>query len=177
MIAMDKVHSIRQLFYEQGKSVSAIAAETGHDRKTISKYLDMTDFNTPEPKKEDPENMCPKLDAYKPLIDQWLLDDRKAPRKQRHTAKRVFKRLLAESEGFDCSYRLVAQYVAYRKSQMHLDSKKSYLPLIHYPGEAQADFGAAQFFENSLSIEGKYLVLLILVLPVQQCRVSPTDVW
>ena len=55
---MDKVHSIRQLFYEQGKSVSAIAAETGHDRKTISKYLDMTDFNTPEPKKEDPENMC-----------------------------------------------------------------------------------------------------------------------
>lgn len=37
MIAMDKVHSIRQLFYEQGKSVSAIAAETGHDRKTISK--------------------------------------------------------------------------------------------------------------------------------------------
>ncbi len=58
MIAMDKVHSIRQLFYEQGKSVSDIAAETGHDRKTISKYLDMTDFNTPEPKKEDPENMC-----------------------------------------------------------------------------------------------------------------------
>ena len=58
MIAMDKVHSIRQLFYEQGKSVSAIAAETGHDRKTISKYLDMTDFNTPEHKKEDPENMC-----------------------------------------------------------------------------------------------------------------------
>ena len=159
MIAMDKVHSIRQLFYEQGKSVSAIAAETGHDRKTISKYLDMTDFNTPEPKKEDPENMCPKLDAYKPLIDQWLLDDRKAPRKQRHTAKRVFKRLLAESEGFDCSYRLVAQYVAYRKAQMNLDNKKSYLPLIHYPGEAQADFGAAQFFENSLSHEGKYLVL------------------
>ena len=58
MIAMDKVHSIRQLFYEQGKSVSAIAAETGHDRKTISKYLDMTDFNTPEPQKEDGNNIC-----------------------------------------------------------------------------------------------------------------------
>ena len=65
----------------------------------------------------------------------------------------IFKRLLAESEGFDCSYRLVAQYVAYRKAQMNLDNKKSYLPLIHYPGEAQADFGAAQFFENSLSHE------------------------
>ena len=51
MIAMDKVHSIRQLFYEQGKSVSAIAAETGHDRKTISKYLDMTDLTHRNPKK------------------------------------------------------------------------------------------------------------------------------
>ena len=34
---MDKVHSIRQLFYEKGKSASAIAVETGHDRKTIWK--------------------------------------------------------------------------------------------------------------------------------------------
>ena len=38
---------------------------------------------------------------------------------------------------------------------MNLDNKKSYLPFIHYPGEAQADFGAAQFFENSLSHEGE----------------------
>ena len=67
--------------------------------------------------------MCPKLDAYKPLIDQWLLDDRKAPRKQRHTAKRVFKRLLAESEGFDCSYRLVAQYVATENRRCILTAK------------------------------------------------------
>ena len=117
--------------------------------------------------------MCPKLDAYKPLIDQWLLDDRKAPRKQRHTAKRVFKRLVAESEGFDCSYRLVAQYVPTENHQMHLDSKSLICRSSTTPGEAQADFGAAQFFENSLSIEGKYLVLS----SVQQCRVSPADVW
>jgi transposase len=159
MLAMDKIHFIRQLYYEQGKDIPAIIAETGHDRKTIIKYLDMTDFNTPEPKAEDPENMCPKLDTYKPLIDSWLSEDRKAPRKQRHTAKRVFHRLRTEAEGFDCSYRLVAKYVAYRKAQLKIDNKKGYLPLIHHPGEAQADFGAAQFFENSMSREGKYLVL------------------
>ncbi|SER86922.1 hypothetical protein SAMN04487884_112136, partial [Butyrivibrio fibrisolvens] len=45
MLAMDKVYSIRRLFYEQGKSISDIIAETGHDRKTIVKYLDMTNFN------------------------------------------------------------------------------------------------------------------------------------
>jgi transposase len=159
MLAMDEIHFIRQLYYEQGKDISAISAETGHDRKTVTKYLDMTDFNSPEPKAYDPEMMCPKLDAYKPLIDEWLTGDRKAPRKQRHTAKRVYHRLQSEVNGFDCSYRLVAKYVAYRKSQLKLDKGKGYLPLIHHPGEAQADFGAAQFFENSMVRDGKYLVL------------------
>ena len=118
MIAMDKINHIRQLFYGQGLDIPAIIAETGHDRKTIVKYLDMTDFNLPEPKPSDPEALCPKLDKYKPIIDEWLTEDKKAPRKQRHTAKRVFKRLEKEVQGFDCSYRLVAQYVAYKKQQL-----------------------------------------------------------
>lgn len=156
---MDEIHSIRQLYYEQGKTIPEIIAETGHDRNTIIKYLDMTDFNTPEPKVQDPEALCPKLDPYKPVINEWLIEDKKAPRKQRHTAKRIYHRLLKEAADFDCSYRLVAQYVAYRKSQMHLDNQKGYLSLIHHPGEAQADFGAARFYENSFCRDDKYLVL------------------
>ena len=49
MIAMDKVHSIRQLFYEQGKSVSAIAAETGHDRKMSIPWLQSHSIRYREP--------------------------------------------------------------------------------------------------------------------------------
>lgn len=75
------------------KNIPTIIDETGYDRETICKYIGMTDFNTPEPKVKDPENICPKLDSYKPLIVDWLTGDRKAPRKQRHTAKRVFHRL------------------------------------------------------------------------------------
>ena len=159
MLTMDKVRFIRQLYYKQGKDIPSIIATTGHDRKTICKYIDMTDFNISEPKVKDPENICPKLDNYKSLIDEWLTSDKKAPRKQRHTAKRIFHRLRREADGFDCSYRLVAQYVAYRKSQLHMDKKKGYLPLIHQPGEGQADFGAAQFYENSKCHNEKYLVL------------------
>ena len=159
MLAMDKVYSIRRLFYEQGKSISDIIAETGHDRKTIVKYLDMTNFNLPEPEPSDPEALCPKLDKFKPLIDSWLMEDKNAPRKQRHTATKVYDRLEKETEDFDCSYRLVAQYVAFRKQKLNLDNKEGFIPLIHYPGEAQADFGAATFFENSMEHEGKYLVL------------------
>ena len=108
---MDKIHSIRQLYYEQGKTIPEIITETGHDRKTITKYLDMTDFNAQEPVTPDPEDICPKLEPYKSLIDTWLMEDKKVPRKQRHTARRVYRRLGKEVDGFDCSYRLVAQYV------------------------------------------------------------------
>ena len=159
MLAMDKIHFIRMLYYEQAKDIPTIIEETGYDRKTIVKYLDMTDFNLPEPEPSDPEAICPKLNAYKSTIDEWLIGDKKAPRKQRHTAKRVFRRLVKEVPGFDCSYRLVAQYVAFRKKQLNLDNRKGYIPLIHYPGEAQSDFGAASFFENGMEHEGKYLVL------------------
>ena len=45
---MDKVYSIRQFFYEQGKTIAEIIEETGHGRKTIVKYLDQTDFKSAE---------------------------------------------------------------------------------------------------------------------------------
>lgn len=44
-----------------------------------------------------------KLDPYKPLIGKWLEADRFMPRKQRHTARRVYDRLV-EEQGFDGSY-------------------------------------------------------------------------
>jgi len=80
-------------------------------------------------------NIDTKLDPYKPLIDQWLMDDKKATRKQRHTAKRVYVRLTKEAGGFNCSYRLVADYVKEKKKRLHLENKdKRKAPLIHYPG-------------------------------------------
>ena len=160
MTTMDQIHHIRELYYEQGKNLSEIATITGFNRKTVSKYVDMADFNPPVPKPAMQQQCCSKLDPYKPLIDQWLMDDKKAPRKQRHTAKRVYDRLTNEMEGFDCSYRLVAGYVKEKKKQLHLDNKeKGKAPLIHYPGESQCDFGSADFYENGTKHSGKYLVL------------------
>lgn len=160
MTTMDQIHHIRELFYEQDKNISEIAALTRLNRKTVTKYVDMTDFNLPALKPASQQQSCPKLDPYKRLIDQWLSDDKKAPRKQRHTAKRVYDRLVTETEGFDCSYRLVADYVKEKKKQLHIDNKdKGKVPLIHYPGESQCDFGSADFYENGTKHSGKYLVL------------------
>lgn len=155
---MDQIHHIREMFYQQDKNISEIASETGLNWKTVKKYVDMEDFNSPPP--TSLERHESKLDPFKPLIDEWLSADKLAPRKQRHTAKRVFKRLKNEADAFNCSYRLVALYVKQKKEELRLKRADGYLPLIHHPGEAQADFGTADFYENGrFHHEAKYLVL------------------
>ena len=119
----------------------------------------MADFNEPLPVPASEKQFCPKLEPYNALIDSWLEEDRNHPRKQRHTAKKVFKRLTKEVPGFDCSYRLVAEYVKFRKEALNLKRSEGFLPLEHHPGEAQADFGSAEFYERGRLISGKYLVL------------------
>lgn len=155
---MDQVKSIRDMFYRQGMNISEIARKTGADWKTVRKYVDKDDFNVPVPIPEE-TNRSSKLDPYKPTIDQWLKEDKQAPRKQRHTAKRVYDRLTKEVKGFDCSYRLVAEYVKAKKDELNMTGDPGYIPLIHAPGEAQGDFGSADYFENGLRYSGKFFVL------------------
>ena len=156
---MDQIHLIRAMFFEQGKNISDIAKATGYNWKTVAKYIDMKDFSPPVPKPASEKQLCPKLDPYKPKIDQWLTEDKKHPRKQRHTAKRVFKRLAKEFPDFDCSYRTVDTYVSAKRKELNLARNEGFLPLRHHPGEAQADFGTAEFYENGTLKTGKYLVL------------------
>jgi len=159
MTKMDQIHRIRELYYEQGKNLIEIATIMDCDWRTVRKYVDMENFNTSPPTPEVQKNES-KLDPFKPLIDSWLTADKKAPRKQRHTAKKVHKRLKEEAADYDCSYRLVASYVAVKKKELHLKRQDGYIPLEHSPGEGQADFGYADFYENGkLHHEAKYLVL------------------
>lgn len=159
MLAMDQIHHIRALYYEQGYNISEIAKATDRDWKTVAKYIDMNDFNEPLPGPASERKFCPKLDPYKQLIDRWLEEDKRHPRKQRHTATKVFDRLTKEVPGFDCSYRLVAEYVKFRKDELNLKRTEGFLPLEHRPGEAQSDFGSAEFYEHGRLISGKYLVM------------------
>lgn len=157
---MDQIHHIREMFYAQGKNISEIASETGLNWKTVKKYVDKEDFNSPPPTPKAGVMRDSKLDPYKPLIDKWLASDRTAPRKQRHTAKRVHRRLQKENAGFAVSYRLVASYVAEKKAELKTKKSEGFLPLIHQAGEAQADFGTADFYENGkLYHKAKYFVL------------------
>ena len=150
MLTMDQVHTIRDLYYNQGLSLTDIAKKQQCDWRTVRKYVDQEDFSPPISLSESNVPHESKLDPFKPLIDEWLIGDieKRTPRKQRHTAKRVHRRLQKEAPGYNCSYRLTADYVSAKKKELRLKKTDSYLPLIHRPGEAQADFGFSAFYEN-----------------------------
>lgn len=157
MLTMDHIHDIRSRFFEKGENISQIATELNLDWRTVQKYVDRIDFNLPTAKPASEQRFCPKLDPYKPTIDQWLIEDKNAPRKQRHTAKRIYNRLHREFQDFDCSYRTVASYYAVKRKELFSGPKDGFLPLEHKPGEAQVDFGTAEFYENGKKRTGKYL--------------------
>lgn len=99
----------------------------------------------PEPRKQLPPRKT-RLDAFKPVIDQMLRADLDAPRKQRHTVKRIFDRLLDEHGAVEVTYSMVRAYVAARRPQIPIEAGRgplnAFIPQTHMPGaEAEVDFG------------------------------------
>jgi hypothetical protein len=85
------------------------------------------------------------LEPFKETIDGWLRDDLDAPRKQRHTAKRVFDRLTDVHDGPDVSYSTVRDHVARRRREIAAEAGRGldqgFVPQTHEPGgEAEVDF-------------------------------------
>ncbi len=158
MRTFEEIMEMRRLYYQERLSITEIAARTHSDYKTVQKYIDQTNFSF-TPTQSDDTSLCPKLDPWKSNIDKWLMDDQNAPRKQRHTAIRVFDRLKNEFSDFNCSYRTVTTYVGVRRKELGVKNDVPHLPLIHHAGECQGDFGAADFIENGVQKSGKYFVL------------------
>ena len=80
----------------------------------------------------------PKLDAFMGVIDAIMAADKERPKKQRHTGKRIFERLRDE-HGFTGKVTIVKDYVAGLRRR----TQEMFVPLVHPPGHAQADFGEA----------------------------------
>ena len=154
---MANVQSIRAEYFSKGMRISEIAREHHMDRKTVRKFIEREDWNQSTQGATERSSI---LDQFKPIIDGWLEEDRRRRRKQRHTAKRVYDRLCKEysNEGFSCSYRTVAMYVAARRREIYGEFRAA-LPLEHRYGEAQVDFGEADFVENGTLVHGSYLVV------------------
>ncbi|WP_460825536.1 IS21 family transposase, partial [Nostocoides australiense] len=89
--------------------------------------------------------VAPKLGSFVEIVDAMLVADLDAPRKQRHTARRVHARLLDE-HGAVVSYSTVRDYVRRRRSEIAVEHGRvaavAMIPQDHAPGaEAEVDFG------------------------------------
>lgn len=156
MLTMIQVKDIRKLYNFKGQNVNNIAKYTGHNYRTIVKYLKKDDFNV-NATVDDGRGRPRKIDAVIPVIDEWLIKDKTAPFKQRHTAKRVYERLEKEyPDIMDVGYRSIAKYVSEKKREIYKDNK-GFIPLDHPEGEAQVDFGQADFVQNGKTITGHYI--------------------
>lgn len=139
MIIMDQYEYIRTAHRVYGKSLHEIARETGHDRKTVQKIV-RGEYSGYGQRQSQPH---PVLGAYLELIDSWLESDKGAPRKQRHTATRIYHRLVSE-EGFKGGETTVRQYVRKAKIRLGVGASKAFIPLEPDCGkEAEADWGGA----------------------------------
>jgi transposase len=99
----------------------------------------------------------PTIEPFLDALHGILESDKNAPKKQRHTALRIFERLRDE-HGYQGGYTTVKDAVRAWK-QSH---KEVFLPLSHPPGEAQVDYG---FAEVQLSGESVKVALFVMTLP------------
>jgi hypothetical protein len=97
-----------------GLSMRAIERKHRVGWRTVA---NATESVWPEPRKEYPPRPQ-KLDPYKPFIDDVLRADLDVPRRQRHTATRIYHRLLEEHGMTDVSYQRVSAYVRERRPQL-----------------------------------------------------------
>jgi len=135
MYLVDIYGRIRRAVLVDGRSQRAVAREFGISRESVRKMLR---FSIPPGYQRQQPIKRPKLDPLLGVIDAMLAEDKTRPAKQRHTIKRIFDRL-KEEHGFTGGYSIVRSYV--RGEQLR--SREMFVPLVHPPGEAQADFGEA----------------------------------
>lgn len=139
MIRMDQYEYIRTAHRVYQKSIKQICRETGHSRETVRKVL----RSEPCGYSFRAEQPYPVLGPFLQVIDQWLTEDRARPRKQRHTAKRIYDRLVREM-GFQGNDSTVRRYVRKAKRRLGVQVTPAFIPLEPECGrEAEVDWGTA----------------------------------
>jgi transposase len=135
---MVDIEFIKKKHQLSGWSIREIARRLGYSRQTVRKALIVP---AEEPQyRLDRVRPSPVMDKHLPIIEEWLKEDETAPPKQRHTAKRIYDRLVDEY-GFTGAESTVRRSVAKLRG---LRYREVFVPLESVPGKvAQADFGGA----------------------------------
>jgi len=131
---MEQWARVRRKILIEHRSKRSVMAEEGLHWETLQKML----AHSRPPGYRRAKKAERRIDPYVEWVRRVLERDREVPRKQRHTAKRIFERLRDE-RGYRGGYTAVKEVVA----ELKLRGQEVFVPLIHRPGEAQVDFGHA----------------------------------
>ncbi len=142
---------VRRACFVEGMSVREAARVFGLHRDSVRKMLK---YSVPPGYRRDQPPRRPKLDPFKGVIDQILEQDQLLPKKQRHTAQRIYDRLRDE-HGFSGKYTIVKDYVRDRRRQ----TREMFVPLTHPPGHAQCDFGEAWVIIGGVKQKAHYFAV------------------
>lgn len=168
---MELFERIRHDKREEGLSVRALSRRHGVHRRTVRQAL----ASALPPSRASTPRAAPALGAWKPLIRSWLVEDRAAPRKQRHTARRIWERLLDE-QGATVAESTVREYVRELRADLGTGGGLASVTIVACHGageEAEVDFGEAtiilageptkvHLFHLRLSASGKAVTLAFL---------------
>jgi transposase len=139
---------VRMAVLQGHQSQREAARYFGIHRETVRKICENA---TPPSYHRRSKPMSTKLGPFMAFIDDVLKADKLVHFKQRHTARRVFKRL-QEEQGYTGGYTLVQEYM----HQIATKQKEVFISLVHAPGHAQFDFGQANGIIEGKEISFRY---------------------
>jgi len=160
---------IRREHREEGVSIRTLARHHNVHRRTVRQAL----ASALPPPRVVPVRTAPLMAPLRPIIRAWLDEDRSAPRKQRHTARRIWQRL-TEEHAAPVAESTVRQHVRELRSALEGAIGTVTIVACHPPGEeAEVDFGEAtislagepvtvHLFHLRLSCSGKAVTLAFL---------------
>ena len=162
-LPLDTMNDIRAMDAD-GVPRAEIARRLHVSRNTVAKYADMEDMSPAAPA-PSPRGR-PALGDHAGWVGEVLEADLAAPRKQRHTARRIFDRLVSE-RGYGGSYSTVQRFVREWRLARDAGPGEGYLELEWPAGTCQADFGN---FRAVVAGEPLDLKLLVATLPLSNDR-------